>query len=556
MTYDLSVNKSFNVAGKSFNDNETVSAPGVIGVELLVPVAFAGTLTTRTDNSDGILTMAEAGNIQTGDFIDVYWNGGIQRDCLVGTVSGRSVPFSGGSGDALPAATTATTAAVIQVVATSMAGDDATYLLAACDNAQCVITMLQSGTEKLYLPIAQGCCYAWPAATGEVNPIAGEVIDTIHMSHANTVSPQNMRVSMQSSGLPVDDAPTAPTITSPTSASVTGTTATLGGNVTSDGGDSSTSRGVIYSTTYANAAPSGVGSSYPIPLTLGVPGCIEADTTGTTGVFTLDVTGLFPGTPYSYVAFAINAEGYVETTIGTFATTGTSPLFADLFIDTPGTGLPAHTPDIDLNNTAYDGGWNNEYHYTGGTDSNDLLIGPDGASAQSLSIASGNPCGDITDVGNFIATCTCNIQCVETGIQAGLWVNSFPNDPSVDNGSGNNDCGLYFCINLVSGKFELWTTDYNQTLTKVENSSAVVPVENTVYAFKTVSTDGGDGMSINVACYINDTLLYTYNYTPNINPDSSQNYTFSTAFGVASGVPITGGQQGLANFKNFLVVSP
>ena len=103
----------------------------------------------------------------------------------------------------------------------------------------------------------------------------------------------------------------APTLTLPTVTNVTSTTATLGGNVTGNGGGTITRRGVLYSLTSANANP-----------TLGGSGVTEVDdASATTGTFSENVTGLSPGTSYSFVAFATNSAGTTYTTpVSSFGT--------------------------------------------------------------------------------------------------------------------------------------------------------------------------------------------------------------------------------------------
>lgn len=71
------------------------------------------TLTTRTDNTSGVLGDFQ-GIIYTGNTIDLYWNSGANSrlGVTVGTVSGGLAPFSGGTGDSLPAQGTTTIYAV------------------------------------------------------------------------------------------------------------------------------------------------------------------------------------------------------------------------------------------------------------------------------------------------------------------------------------------------------------------------------------------------------------------------------------------------------------
>jgi len=107
-------------------------------------------------------------------------------------------------------------------------------------------------------------------------------------------------------------APAIPTVDTPTTANVTATTATLGGTVESDGGATITGAGVVY-------APMAV-DSYP-QIGDGVAG--NATVTATTGVFTVNVSGLTPGTDYSYAAYATNSVGVSYSVTGIFTTLAT-----------------------------------------------------------------------------------------------------------------------------------------------------------------------------------------------------------------------------------------
>ncbi len=102
---------------------------------------------------------------------------------------------------------------------------------------------------------------------------------------------------------------TAPVVTSPTSTAITGVSATLGGNVTSDGGAAVSARGIVYAPTSVNSAP-----------TLSAAGVATLPVLGATGVFTGSVSGLTPGTSYSFAAYATNVNGTSYASNGTFVT--------------------------------------------------------------------------------------------------------------------------------------------------------------------------------------------------------------------------------------------
>ena len=119
-----------------------------------------------------------------------------------------------------------------------------------------------------------------------------------------------------------------PTLTYPTSIDIATTSATLGGNVSSDGGAVITERGVVFSLTADNASP-----------VLGGSGVTKVTASGTTGFFTVGVTGLAAGSGYSFKAYAINSAGTNYTSVAPFTTLENAPPAAPEQIFTRGIGL-------------------------------------------------------------------------------------------------------------------------------------------------------------------------------------------------------------------------
>jgi len=99
-------------------------------------------------------------------------------------------------------------------------------------------------------------------------------------------------------------------VTLPTSASITNTGATLGGTIAIQDNAVVESRGVVYALTAQDANPE-VGNSL----------ATIATTTGTTGLFTMAVTGLTPSSNYSFKPWALTSQGVrVHGPVGTFTT--------------------------------------------------------------------------------------------------------------------------------------------------------------------------------------------------------------------------------------------
>lgn len=105
---------------------------------------------------------------------------------------------------------------------------------------------------------------------------------------------------------------TGPTVTTPTVAGMSTTSVALGGNVTTDGGSAIIERGVVYAVTSINRDP-----------VLGGTGVTKLTSPGTTGVFTVNATGLTLGTGYSFKAYATSSGGTAYTTPVTTFTPGT-----------------------------------------------------------------------------------------------------------------------------------------------------------------------------------------------------------------------------------------
>lgn len=98
-------------------------------------------------------------------------------------------------------------------------------------------------------------------------------------------------------------------ISAPTVTNITMTNALLGGNVTIDGGAPIAERGLVIAQTLVNTNPQ-----------LGGTGVTKLTSAGTTGAFTVNASGLTPGTSYTFAAYATNGAGPVYTTNRTFTT--------------------------------------------------------------------------------------------------------------------------------------------------------------------------------------------------------------------------------------------
>ncbi len=100
-----------------------------------------------------------------------------------------------------------------------------------------------------------------------------------------------------------------PTVLTTSTNTITMTSATCNGNVTTNGGSAIMQRGICYGTT---ANPDTIGTHMSV--------------SGTTGVFSANLTGLTSGTLYHYRAYALNSTGLAYGADSTFTTSATPVL--------------------------------------------------------------------------------------------------------------------------------------------------------------------------------------------------------------------------------------
>ena len=110
---------AFTFEGFNFNASEgAVVFPGAVKVKKTIPAVpttqSSKTLTTRTNDSNGVITAGTGHTITTNDVVDVYWTGG-RRFGMDATVDNLAITIDGGAGDNLPALNTNTMSLMEQI---------------------------------------------------------------------------------------------------------------------------------------------------------------------------------------------------------------------------------------------------------------------------------------------------------------------------------------------------------------------------------------------------------------------------------------------------------
>jgi len=142
----------------------------------------SGTLSTRTSDTAGTLTLGADHGVETGDIIDIYWEGGVAHGATVGTVEGTSVPFTGAAGDVLPAEDTAVIAGVTEVINFVVAGSNIEALLVT-STCRAYVDFQDAGGSELPRELAAGGYFFWQeGGTDPQNPVEGDSLILVRAS--------------------------------------------------------------------------------------------------------------------------------------------------------------------------------------------------------------------------------------------------------------------------------------------------------------------------------------------------------------------------------------
>lgn len=199
MPQELSYKQVLVLDGTIFDQAVTGLAADTGGdTEPSVPAAKAGTLTTRTDDNTGVLTMSAGHGFTDAVVIDLFWDGGSRRGLTVGTVATNSVPIDGGSGDVLPADETVITAMVPVERDLAFVGTDVVAVGVYCPVSGWV-TFLDGSDAVVHgfqiLP-AGGTSRMWAEGGAGDNPLDGATIAKVLFSHADSTQARTMKAAV------------------------------------------------------------------------------------------------------------------------------------------------------------------------------------------------------------------------------------------------------------------------------------------------------------------------------------------------------------------------
>jgi hypothetical protein len=200
----VNVNLSYSVDGKSYSQTGSVTGEGLNQrVKENFSPALVATLSTRTGDDVGVLTFLTDPGISVGARLDIYWSGGARRGMKASSIAGAgpwtvtvgTAAGDKGVGDVLPAQDTALTVGKVQSWEFNVTGNNILALVAAAA-AKATIVLASAGDVEEWAAVfeAGAGMRGWFNGNGESNPIAGDTITKVFMSHGDATSTREVKV--------------------------------------------------------------------------------------------------------------------------------------------------------------------------------------------------------------------------------------------------------------------------------------------------------------------------------------------------------------------------
>jgi len=142
-----------------------------------------GTLSTRTDDNTGVVTVSSGHGITDSDTVAVFWDGGSRYGVDVTATTSTTISIDLGSGTNLPIATTAVVIAKESSHTLAIVGDDIAVMAVACDNRASVDFRDSGSSSLLRYDMASKEGRLWVSSLDITNPLASDTVASIVLAN-------------------------------------------------------------------------------------------------------------------------------------------------------------------------------------------------------------------------------------------------------------------------------------------------------------------------------------------------------------------------------------
>lgn len=176
MSLSAIISENISIGAISISSSNTITDSGLINESVSLTAGDAGTLSTRSGNDTGTLTLGTGHGISTGQKINIYWTGGRRYNVTVGTVNVNAVPISGGAGDNLPTEASSITASLVTTINLDVIANDISILAAHSEYAGDVTFFDVNDAVLHNVQLSANYAYIWNENNGYANPMADDTI--------------------------------------------------------------------------------------------------------------------------------------------------------------------------------------------------------------------------------------------------------------------------------------------------------------------------------------------------------------------------------------------
>lgn len=169
------------IGGTTLNEQPTIeTGENVDNYITPLPAGNAGTLSTRTGDGVGVVTLESGHGIAATDIFDLYWVGGARYAITCDSADATTVTFDdtpAATGDVLPAEAFAIIATERKQINTTIDGDVLQQFATHCDQrAQVTFYDVGDAIIKQYAFPVANVTEDWYQSSAEANPLTGNPI--------------------------------------------------------------------------------------------------------------------------------------------------------------------------------------------------------------------------------------------------------------------------------------------------------------------------------------------------------------------------------------------
>ena len=156
--------------------------------QVALPAGKAGTLTTRTDDNTGVVTVLAGHGITDADTVTLFWEGGVRRGLTVTATTSTTISIDAGAGDNLPLVSSVCVIAKEVVTSLGHVGNDlAIFAIHSSSRLMANIRDVDPATI-IALDITAKESWAYISNFSGTNPFAGETLVTAVLANGGTTA--------------------------------------------------------------------------------------------------------------------------------------------------------------------------------------------------------------------------------------------------------------------------------------------------------------------------------------------------------------------------------